>query len=168
MRTVMLAFTACSLMLLSSAFAGGHSPKGKGNTAREIDLLGYQGMRIRGDVRKPTRITNADELARAIPDREWQDRIAKQVDFAREYLLFFAWAGSGQDKLSFKVGGRGIVPAVKFLYTRGETDDLRSHFHLYAVANRLTWQVRRVGDTDDTKPSVREIANGQHEPRRPY
>jgi hypothetical protein len=150
MRTAMLAFTACSL-LLSSAFADGQAPKGKTEYAREIDLPGYRGERNRGDVRKPTRITNADELAKAIPDKEWQDCIAKQVDFTREYLLLFAWAGSGQDKLSFKVGGRGIVPAVEFLYTMGRTDDLRSHFHLFAVKGRLTWNVRQVAHVREIK-----------------
>jgi hypothetical protein len=130
-------------MLLSSALAGGQAPKGKSNSVREIHLVRYQGPRDQGDATKPTAITNAAELAKAIPDKEWQDCIASQVDFSREYLLFFAWAGSGQDKLSFEVGGRGIVPAVEFHYRRGLTQDLRSHFHLFAVAKNLTWNVRQ-------------------------
>ena len=146
MRTAMLAFTACSL-LLSSAFADGQAPKGKTEYAREIDLPGYRGERNRGDVRKPTRITNANELVKAFPEAEWQECIAKQVDFSKEYLLFFAWRGSGQDTLTVQKG-RATVPGVEFLYTAGKSEDLRSHYHLFAVEKNLIWQVRRVGESE--------------------
>jgi hypothetical protein len=151
MRTAVLALAACSGIVLSSAFAGEPGKRGKDGLAREIDLKEYRGSRIRGDVHLPTRITNAEELAKAIPDKAWQDRIAKQVDFAKEQLLFFAWAGSGQDKLAFKDDSKGIVPAVEFRYTEGKTDDLRSHFRLYAVRKNISWQVRRSRDAEADK-----------------
>jgi hypothetical protein len=143
----MPALAAWSLILLSAALVGGQDPKGKAEIAREIDLTGFPGARERGDVRKPTRITSADELAKALPDKAWQERIANQVDFAKEYLLLFAWAGSGQDKLTFQAW-QAIVPGVEFVYTEGRTDDLRSHFRLFAVAKNLIWQVRRVGESE--------------------
>ncbi len=39
-------------------------------------------------------------MADAIPDKDWQARITKQVDFNNEMLLFFTWTGSGDDRLS--------------------------------------------------------------------
>jgi hypothetical protein len=147
MRTVVPAVAAWSLLLLSVALVGGQDPKGKAEIAREIVLKSFPGTSERGDVHKPTRITNADELAKAVPDKAWQERIAKKVDFAKEYLLLFSWAGSGQDKLTSQAW-QAIVPGVEFVYTEGKTEDLRSHFRLFAVAKNLIWQVRRVGESE--------------------
>jgi hypothetical protein len=155
MRTGMSALAAWSCLVLSAAFVGGQDPKGKADLARAIDLPGYAGER--GDVKKPARITSADELAKAIPNKEWQDAILKQVDFTREYLLFFAWAGSGQDRLTFAVINRGKVPAVDVIYRQGLTDDLRSHFRLFAVAKGASWRFRLIDDGEAAKPAVREI-----------
>jgi hypothetical protein len=147
MRTVVPAVAAWSLLLLSAALVGGQNPKAKIEIAREIDLMGGPGARVQGNVRKPTRITNANELVKAFPEAEWQECIAKQVDFSKEYLLFFAWRGSGQDTLTVQKG-RATVPGVEFLYTAGKSEDLRSHYHLFAVEKNLIWQVRRVGESE--------------------
>ncbi len=75
-------------------------PKPPAAVIREIDLKDYTSGRPTGSPAKPTRINNRDELADAFPDKEWQARIAKQVDFNNEMLLFFTWTGSGDDRLS--------------------------------------------------------------------
>src|SRR3954452_18458820 len=98
-------FLAVAATSLSVASADVTNKKGKEAAVREIDLKGFTRAMTRGVATKPTRITNAEELAKAFPDtdQEWLDRIAKQVDFENDELLFFAWTGSNTDKLSFEV-----------------------------------------------------------------
>ena len=55
--------------------------------------------------------------------------------------MFFAWAGSGRDKIDFKVEKGKKGPEVVFTYERGLTKDLRRHYHLYAVPKDATWRV---------------------------
>src|SRR5262245_16866723 len=98
-------FLAVVTPALSVASAGETNKKDKDAVVREIDLKGFARNRTAGMATKPTKITNAAELAKAFPDsdKEWLDRIARQVDFQKEELLFFAWTGSATDRLSFKV-----------------------------------------------------------------
>jgi hypothetical protein len=78
---------------------------------------------------KETKITSAAELAKAIPHKATQDEISKQVDFSKEYVLYFAWAGSGADKLTFKVEEKEVVFSLK----RGLTRSYVTHGILIAV-----------------------------------
>jgi hypothetical protein len=133
---------AVAALALPVAPAEGTSKEGKDAVVREIDLKGFTRAMTRGVASRPTRITNAEELARAFPDADagWLDRIARRVDFERDELLFFAWTGSGTDRLSFKVEGARRGPVVVFRYERGRGDDMpRPRFRLYAVAK--SWRV---------------------------
>ncbi len=56
--------------------------------------------------------------------------IAKQVDFAKEKVAVFAWAGSGQDKV---IPGEVKNWTATFTYKRGLTRDLRRHVKVFAV-----------------------------------
>ncbi len=98
------------------------------------------------DPSKPTiKITSAEELAKAIPGKEWQDRIGKQVDFAKEYLLFFAWGGSSGDQLAFRFeDGKGVV----FTYSQGVKDDLRPHYRMFAIRKDMNWRVEETRRDD--------------------
>src|SRR4051812_34308838 len=98
-------FLGIAARALPADAAADTNKKGKDGVAREIDLEGFTRARTTGTASKPTKIANAEELAKAFPDtdKEWRDRIAKQVDFEKEELLFFAWTGSATDRLSFKV-----------------------------------------------------------------
>src|SRR4051794_38996552 len=89
-------FLAVAAVALSGANAGEAKKEGKDGLVREIDLGGFSRRSTTGVPTKPTRITNAEELAKAIPDsdKEWRDRVVKQVDFEKEELFFFAWTGS--------------------------------------------------------------------------
>src|SRR3954466_14716735 len=109
---------AVAALALSVASAEETNKKGKGAAVREIDLKGFTRAMTRGVATKPTRITNAEELAKAFPDtdQEWLDRIAKQVDFENDELLFFAWTGSNTDKLSFEVEPTRKGSVVVFTY----------------------------------------------------
>ena len=141
MRTQLLAVAICRFVLLLPTFADELNKKGETAVAREIDLRNYEAARPMGDVTKPTKITSAKELAKAIPDKEWQKRIGKNVDFTKEYMVFFAWAGSGQDKLTFEVEEEKKQSVVVFSHSYGITNDLRDHFHLYALRKNATWRM---------------------------
>jgi hypothetical protein len=52
------------------------------------------------------------------------------VDFAKEKVAVFAWAGSGQDKVA---AGEVKDKTAVFTYTRGLTRDLRQHVKIFAV-----------------------------------
>jgi RNA polymerase sigma factor (sigma-70 family) len=109
---------------------------------RVIDLEGFTRTRTTGVASKPTRITNAEELAKAFPDsdEEWLDRIARQVDFEKDELLFFAWTGSSTDGVSFKVEQTRRGPVVVFSFKQGRGQDMpRPRFRLYAIARN--WRI---------------------------
>ena len=135
-------FLAVAALALSAAYADEANKEGKDRLVREIDLKGFTRTSTTGVASKPTKITNAEELAKAIPDadKEWRDRIAKQVDFDKEELLFFAWTGSGTDSLSFKVEETKRGPVAVFRYKQGLGDDIpRPRFRLYAIAKN--WRI---------------------------
>ena len=141
-RTGICWFLAVAALSLSVASAEETNKKDKDAVVREIDLQGFTRAMTRGVASKPTRITNAEELAKAFPDtdEEWLGRIAKQVDFEKDELLFFAWTGSSTDRLSFKVEETKKGPVVVFSYEQGRGDDMpRPQFRLYAVAKN--WRV---------------------------
>lgn len=84
---------------------------------------------------EPTKITSKEELAKAIPDKDTTAGIANAVDFEKEYILLFQWAGSGGDKLLMTAENEEITFSVK----RGLTKDLRQHAHVLAVAKGAKW-----------------------------
>jgi len=143
MRIAMLALAVWGSIIMSSAFAYKPGQNEKDAVAKEIDLKEFRAEWPKVDFTKPNTITNAEQLAKAVPDKEWQDKIGKQVDFAKQQLLFFSWSGSGGDKLSFKVENEKTESVVVFNYTGGTRDDERKHFHLYAIAKNATWRVER-------------------------
>jgi hypothetical protein len=135
-------FLAIATVSLSAAYSHESNNRGKDAIVRTIDLGGFYRTSTTGVASKPTKIANADELARAIPDggKVWCDRIARQVDFDKEELLFFAWTGSATDTLSFKVEETGRGPVAIFSYKQGTGEDFpRPRFRLYAIAKN--WRI---------------------------
>jgi hypothetical protein len=133
---------AVATLAPSASSAEEADKKDQGAVVRQIDLKGFTRDMTRGVATKPTKITNAEELARAFPDidDEWLDRIAKQVDFEKDELLFFAWKGSSTDRLSFKVEETKNGPVVVFRYEPGGGEDMpRPQFRLFAIAKN--WRV---------------------------
>src|SRR5262245_45437517 len=140
-------FLAVAGLALPAASAEETNKKGKDAVVREIDLKGFTRAKTKGVASKPTKITNAEELAKAFPDgaKGWLDQIAKQVNFEKDELLFFAWTGSGTDTLSFKVEETRKGPVVVFSYKQGHGDDLpRPRFRLYAIAKN--WRIDSTRD----------------------
>ena len=118
--------------------------------ARQIDLKGFFAKTKNSDgPGVPIKITSNDELAKAfeqakaIDSKKWQDRTVNQVDFSKEYLLLFMWWGSGQDKLSFKVGEEDKKPVVIFEFSAGSTQDDRFHANSFAIPRDVNWRMKK-------------------------
>ena len=74
---------------------------------------------------------DADELA----------KLTKQVDFAKQFVLLFAWRGSGQDKLDAAVA-ESYPEQIFFSHTPGRTRDLREHVRVFALRSNVRWSVK--------------------------
>jgi hypothetical protein len=98
----------------------------------------------KGRVVQPAAIRSADELAKAIADDAAVAAVKKAVDFAKEQVVYFAWAGSGQDKITFESSG-GAAPTVTFTYAPGRTRDIRAHARLFALPKDATYKVVTAG-----------------------
>lgn len=68
-------------------------------------------------------------------------KIGKQVDLRRQFLVFFQWAGSGQDRLTHEEETKDEKSIVVFSFRPGRTRDLRPHAHLFAIHKGSEWQV---------------------------
>lgn len=135
MRLLVIALGLCA------AFPYPEQKDDAGPKAREVDVKGLKIVVKEGARQKPVKITSKKELDEAVKDREACEKIGKQVDFAKEYLVLFRWSGSGGDKLSFKLkkaeGGEDAV----FLLQPGLTRDLRPHVKLFAIPNDVGYKI---------------------------
>ena len=145
---MMLRMRFPALMLvagLATACSAGQQPATtdadeKPTVVKELKLKGLQPTSRPGKVAKPTVVKTADALAKAFPDEKLRDRIKGQVDFDKQFLLYFRWAGSGQDQLTARVVGTAD-PQVVIDYKPGRTRDFRPHVRLYVVQNGVSWKL---------------------------
>jgi hypothetical protein len=120
----------------------GQSPEPEAPTkAREISLKDLAVPSTRGFLKEGTKITNKEELAKAIPDKGAQEAILKMVDLKNDYLVFFSWAGSGGDKIVLEVKKEGAKDVALMNYTGGLTRDLRTHNKLFAVPKKMDFKL---------------------------
>jgi sialidase-1 len=91
---------------------------------------------------KPTVIENQDAMTETFWDAGAK-KISGQVDLEQQVLVFFQWAGSGQDKLSYAVQNQDNGRKVVFKFRPGRTRDLRPHAHLYAIRHDVDWEVAK-------------------------
>jgi hypothetical protein len=122
MKKCILLAAVLSLALPVSAIAA--------DEIKEIKLEGFKPSgRPMTRATMPSEIKTAEELAKTFPQEEVVTAIKKEVDFGKQKLVFFAWSGSGQDKVS----GQMAKDEAVFIYITGLTRDLRSHYHLFVV-----------------------------------
>jgi len=76
-----------------------------------------------------------------------------QVDFEQQFILVFAWRGSGRDRLSYAVA-ESLPEQIVFSMQRGLTRDLRPHTHVYALRSNVSWSIQAEDDAGVEKPSV--------------
>ncbi len=110
----------------------------KAPKAREIDLTGIT-PDGEGGAATPTKITKPEELEKHITGKEAREKILKQVNLKKEYLVVFRWAGSGGDRLS--MSGEG--DKVTFTKRGGLTLDYVQHLKVYALPAKATYAVAK-------------------------
>ncbi len=137
-----------SLILAASLLAGAvtlaavEEPKDATALApREIKLAKGKVDPVRSPFERPKVIATAEELAKAVPDREAQKVISKGIDFSKEQLLLFRWSGSGMDSLTFRTDKIEDGEEVVFSFEKGSTRDLRDHVKLYAVPRKMMYRL---------------------------
>ena len=94
-----------------------------------------------GKANAPAVLATAAELAKALGDDA--AAVQKLVNFETEKVVYFAWSGSGQDKIT-PAAGAGGKGEVTFNYALGLTRDFRPHHRLFAVPRDATVKVVRV------------------------
>lgn len=124
-----------STFVVALALTAGQAQEAKKGTAREIALTEFKAGETKGKVSAPTKIASVEDLANTFPNKNVQKQIIDQVDLKAEHLLYFAWGGSGGDKLAVATSKGDKGPVVTFAYKAGLTDDLRYHHKLFAVPN---------------------------------
>jgi hypothetical protein len=88
---------------------------------------------------QPLVIRSEKEASEYFPEEELA-KLKKQVNFAQQIVLLFAWSGSGQDNLTFAVA-ESYPEQVSFTYQAGRTRDLRMHARVYALRSNVRWSV---------------------------
>ena len=153
-------FVAVTLVLqnlLQPTSADPKVPDGRGRiAAREIPLKSARGPFTAAE--KPTKITSADDLMKTFPD---DDQIAKNVDFTKEMCLFFAWKGSGADKVSVHIKDDKGIPVVEINYITGKTADLKPHYRLFVIPKNATWRSDDLKGVQKLKLSSGPIVTGR-------
>jgi hypothetical protein len=135
------------LAVLAIAFFAPAQDKTKDKDKPAVRALDLKGVKLvlpeRLTEPKPVEIKSAEELAKAkeFADDAGRDAAKKQVDFAKEKLVVFAWAGSGQDKLTPNLAADG--KKVVFTYKAGATDDFARHGHVFVVPRDAAVEVKK-------------------------
>jgi hypothetical protein len=91
--------------------------------------------------KKPLVLRSAKDAAEYFPEQELP-KLTKAVDFGQQFVLLFAWRGSGQDRLEHAVA-ESYPEQVFFTYKAGRTRDLRQHVRVYALRSNVKWSVKQ-------------------------
>lgn len=93
---------------------------------------------------KPNIIKSTEEAAKHF-GKDALEKLGKEVDFEKQFLLVFEWKGSGGDSLSYAVA-ESFPEQIIFSLKRGLTRDLRSHTHIYALRSNVQWSAKEKAD----------------------
>lgn len=93
-----------------------------------------------GNVKKPHILRGEKDAAEFFEEGELA-KLKQQVDFSKQFVLLFAWRGSGQDSLDCAVA-ESYPEQIFFTYKPGRTRDLRQHVRIYALRSNVTWSVK--------------------------
>jgi hypothetical protein len=118
-----------STAALLSLLAADPEPVAKPIKPREIVVAGLPtGL---GKPMKPQRFKSEKELAAVVTDKTTRAAILKGLDFRKEHLVLFSWAGSGGDRLE---PAFGKPTEAAFTLRKGITLDLKQHTKLFAIS----------------------------------
>ncbi len=89
---------------------------------------------------KPLVLRSQNEASKYFAEKELA-KLSNTVDFDAQFLLVFAWRGSGQDQLTYQVA-ESSPEQITFTLRRGLTRDLRPHVQVYVLRSDVKWGVR--------------------------
>jgi hypothetical protein len=133
----MIGLLAAALLVTG---ASGEDPKKEAKMVVRLLDVKISGA-PKGKPTEPSVYATADELEKAIADKDAVAAIKKAVHFDKEQVVHFAWSGSGQDKLTLSTEEGKKGPEVTFAYSPGRTRDLRPHVKVFALAKGATFKV---------------------------
>jgi hypothetical protein len=109
---------------------------------------------------KPLVIRGQEEASKVF-DNDALEAIMKKVDLKKQFVIVFAWRGSGGDKLDYTVA-ESFPEQITFSHKAGFTDDLRSHIHVFALRNNVKWSIR-AGANPRNEGGDRPVSNRPNE-----
>lgn len=94
-------------------------------------------------VDKPMEISSMAALEKAFGEDKAKE-LSRHIDFEKQKMMVFRWAGSGQDELFASVEGKDDGQELVFGYRGGMTRDLRQHAKYYIVDKASDWSVTKL------------------------
>ena len=89
---------------------------------------------------KPIVVKSKEDAAKHF-GKEAVATLVKAVDFKKQFVLIFAWRGSGGDQLNYTVA-ESFPEQISFSRKFGRTRDLRSHAKVFALRSNVKWGVQ--------------------------
>ena len=89
---------------------------------------------------KPIVVKSKEEAAKHFGKKAVAS-LVKAVDFKKQFVLIFAWRGSGGDQLNYTVA-ESFPEQISFSRKFGRTRDLRSHAKVFALRSNVKWSVQ--------------------------
>ena len=89
---------------------------------------------------KPIVVKSKEEAAKHFGKKAVAS-LVKAVDFKKQFVLIFAWRGSGGDQLNYTVA-ESFPEQISFSRQFGRTRDLRSHTKVFALRSNVKWSVQ--------------------------
>ena len=105
----------------------------------EVAATPRDGVGEKSSWHKPLVIKSQAEAAKHFAEAELKKLVAA-VDFEQQFVLVFAWQGSGGDELSYEVA-ESDPEQITFLLKPGMTRDLRRHQQVYTLRANVQWRV---------------------------
>jgi len=91
--------------------------------------------------RKKPLVIKTEKVAARYFSKNALAKLTKQVDFKQQFVLVFAWRGSGGDRLNYSVA-ESYPEQVFFKIKPGRTRDLRPHLHVFVLRSNVKWTVK--------------------------
>lgn len=89
---------------------------------------------------EPLKITSLKDASKYLQKSTFE-KIKKDVDFDKQFVLIFAWRGSGGDRLTYSVA-ESFPEQIFFTIRPGFTKDLRSHSRVFILRSNVKWKVK--------------------------
>lgn len=89
---------------------------------------------------KPIVVKSKEDAAKHF-SKEAVASLVKAVDFKKQFVLVFAWRGSGGDQLNYTVA-ESFPEQITFSRQFGRTRDLRPHVKVFALRSNVKWSVK--------------------------